>query len=160
MMLKSVKKAHAILFLLCFALPLFLDRITKYLIVNEIWETQTITSFFNLYFTYNRGIAWGIGSGLDQQYAMLTTFVVAAVLFYFAWYMRLVADNHKMLGSCLLILSGGLSNFFDRLWFGGVVDFIQLHYAGWYFPVFNIADVSITVGAMFLSYFFLSDDKS
>ncbi|MFA5998917.1 MAG: signal peptidase II [Candidatus Babeliales bacterium] len=160
MMLKSVKKAHITLFLACFIVPLLLDRITKYLIVNEIWETQTITSFFNIYFTYNRGIAWGIGSGLDQQYVMFTTIVVASVLFYFAWYMRLVADNHKMLGSCLLILSGGLSNFFDRLWFGGVVDFIQLHLSGWYFPVFNIADMSITIGALFLSYFFLSDDKS
>ncbi len=159
-MLKFVKKAHLHLFLLCFVVPLLIDRLTKYFIVHGIWKSHSVTSVLNIYFTYNRGIAWGIGSNLDHEYVMLTTVVVASVLFYFAWYLRLVADDHKMLGSCLLILSGGVSNFFDRIWFGGVIDFIQFHWANWFFPVFNIADVCITVGALLLSYFFLCDYTS
>jgi len=158
MMLKYVNDFQPKLFSLCFVVPFLLDRMTKYLIVSEVWQSQAITSFFNIYFTYNQGIAWSIGSGLDGEYVTLVMLVIAAILVYFAWYMYLVASDRKMLGSCLLILSGGVSNFLDRMWFGGVVDFIQLHLGSWYFPVFNVADVAITIGALCLSYFFLCDD--
>ena len=49
-----------------------------------------------------------------------------------------------------LILGGALGNVIDRLLHGYVVDFIQVHYAGWYFPSFNVADSAITVGAVLL----------
>ena len=49
-----------------------------------------------------------------------------------------------------LILGGALGNVIDRLLHGYVVDFIQVHYGGWYFPSFNVADSAITVGAVLL----------
>ncbi len=49
-----------------------------------------------------------------------------------------------------LILGGAVGNVIDRLLHGHVVDFIQVHYAGWYFPSFNIADSAITIGAALL----------
>jgi len=49
-----------------------------------------------------------------------------------------------------MILGGALGNLFDRIVHGYVVDFISVHYAGWYFPAFNIADMAITCGAALL----------
>ncbi len=52
-----------------------------------------------------------------------------------------------MVASLSFILGGALGNLWDRVVLGHVVDFISVHYAGWYFPAFNIADSAITVGA-------------
>lgn len=149
------------LFWVCALLPVVLDRITKYFVMFGVWQSQTITSFFNLYLTHNPGIAWGMGSDLQRVgcFSWLNLLVVC-VLVYFIWYMRGIAHDRNMLNSCMLIVSGGISNLIDRVWLGSVIDFIQLHYAGWYFPVFNVADISITLGAIFLTYFVLVDNRS
>jgi signal peptidase II len=74
--------------------------------------------------------------------------------------MKSIVHHFGMTIACLLILAGGISNFCDRLWYGSVIDFIQLHLSDWYFPVFNVADISITLGAIALTYFvLLSDEK-
>jgi signal peptidase II len=159
MMHKYVNWLQIKLFSLFFCVPFLLDRVTKYLVVSGQIESQEITSFFNVYLTYNQGIAWSIGSGLDGLYFVAGMFLIASILLYFAWYIRLVALHSGMLASCFLVLSGGVSNFIDRIFFIGVVDFIQLHAVDWYFPVFNVADVAITCGAICLSYFFLRDEK-
>lgn len=148
------------LFACCFALPLIADRLTKYFVISKLWETKIVTSFFNLYLTRNQGIAWGIGNQLDHVHTSWLTPLIAFVLIYFIWYMHTVAQSKKMITACLLIISGGVSNFFDRLWYGGVIDFIQLHYNDWYFPVFNVADVSISLGAILLIYFALLEEQT
>jgi len=160
MMLKYVNFLQIRLVSLFFMVPFLIDRVTKYCIVSYLWESQEITSFFNIYFTYNTGIAWSIGSNLGGVYVTLGMCFIAMVLTYFAWYIRLVAGHVGMFASCLLVLSGGVSNFIDRFLFGGVVDFIQLHLGDWYFPIFNVADISITIGALCLSYFFLRDETA
>ncbi len=159
MMLKYVNVLRIKLIALFFVVPFLADRVTKYCIVSYLWESQEVTSFFNIYFTYNQGIAWSIGSNLGGAYVALGMCLIAAILIYFARYMRLIAGHVGMFASCLLILSGGVSNFIDRFLFEGVVDFMQLHLGDWYFPVFNVADLSITMGALCLGYFFLSDEK-
>lgn len=126
--------------------------------ISNVWHTQTINDFFNLYLTHNHGIAWGIGSQWYTDTFYLLTGLIAFVLIYFIWYMKSITHHRQMFAACLLIISGGISNFFDRLWYGSVIDFIQLHIADWYFPVFNVADISITIGAIFLVYFVLLDD--
>jgi signal peptidase II len=138
--------------IILFALPLFADRITKYLVLSGAWQSQIIAPFFNLYVTYNHGIAWSMGSDLHDNAAILLKIFIAVVLIYFAWYMRTIMHNGVLAMACMLILSGGISNFLDRIMYGSVVDFIQLHLGDWFFPVFNVADVAISVGALLLLY--------
>ena len=159
MMHRFVKRFKIDLLVLYFLMPLLLDRVTKYFVVTGLWQSQKINSFFNLYVTYNRGIALGFASNFEQEYLVLLTILIAGILSYFAWYTRLVSAHRGMFISSLLVLSGGVSNFIDRIFFEGVVDFMQFHVGSYYFPVFNVADVFITCGAFLLSYFFLSDDK-
>ncbi|MEL0082229.1 MAG: signal peptidase II, partial [Gammaproteobacteria bacterium] len=61
---------------------------------------------------------------------------------------RLPAQERLQSTSLLLVLAGALGNLVDRLRFGEVTDFIQVHYAGWYFPAFNLADSAITLGVI------------
>jgi signal peptidase II len=59
--------------------------------------------------------------------------------------------NERLLAIALaLILGGAIGNLIDRIFFGYVIDFIQVYYASWYWPAFNIADSAITVGATLL----------
>jgi signal peptidase II len=58
--------------------------------------------------------------------------------------------DRLMAGALALVLGGALGNLYDRLTLGYVVDFVQLHAAGWYFPAFNVADSAITVGVALL----------
>ena len=133
---------------LLFFITFLLDRVTKYLVVSQIMQNQIVNNFFNIYLTFNRGIAWGIGSDMQDMYTIFLYIFIGLVLAYFIYYLTQIWDN-KIIGTAsILILSGGISNFIDRVWYGSVIDFIQLHWVDWYFPIFNIADVSITIGAI------------
>lgn len=142
-----------------FVVPFVLDRLTKYLVINDILQSQEVFSFFNIYITYNHGIAWGIGHQWNYTSLSWLTVLIACVLVYFVWYMKTVAHNQSMTIACLLVISGGLSNFIDRIWYGSVIDFIQLHFNNLYFPVFNIADISISLGAFLLIYCVMTDNQ-
>jgi signal peptidase II len=76
----------------------------------------------------------------------------------------LVAIHASIRASCglwiwaeLLIITGALSNFFDRFWYGGVIDFIHVHCGSWSFPVFNGADISIVCGVALLLWEFIHE---
>lgn len=146
-MYKSVK-----LWLYSFFVPFFIDRITKYLVVSDVLFDQTIFSFLNVYETYNRGISWGLGNSDHQGLFVLISGLVATVIIGFCWYVYTIRLQSTALFASLVILSGALSNFIDRLWFGGVVDFIQFHWNQYFFPVFNVADACIFMGTCLLLY--------
>lgn len=137
---------------LIFLISFFLDRITKYWVITGFMQPQVVYDYFNIYITFNRGIAWGIGSDLHAWYTNILYAFIGCLLIYFIYYLKNILHNTVLSIACVLILAGGLSNFIDRVWYGAVIDFIQLHWNEWYFPVFNIADVSITFGALFLLY--------
>lgn len=137
---------------LIFLSSFFLDRITKYWIITGFIKPQIVCDYFNIYVTFNRGIAWGIGSNLENKQTYILYFFIACLLIYFMYYFKDILHNRILSIACTLILAGGISNFIDRIWYGSVIDFIQLHYADWYFPVFNVADIAISIGALFLLY--------
>lgn len=67
------------------------------------------------------------------------------------WLKRLPSRGQSLLAAALaLIMGGALGNVIDRILLGHVIDFIHVHYQQWYFPAFNVADSSITVGAALL----------
>jgi signal peptidase II len=140
--------------LLSFMLPLSivfvilsLDQASKAFISGKIQLNQTvplINGVLDITLVHNRGAAFGILR--NQVYLFIITAIAAVVLIYFA----LKNNRHnKYHVVCLsLILAGAIGNLIDRLRFGYVIDFLNFYI----WPVFNIADSAITIGAVFLGW--------
>ena len=129
------------------ALVIVLDQLTKSWITSafQLGDSFTITGFFNLVLAYNTGAAFSFlaGAGGWQRIFFVKIAVIASVVIV---YMLRKPHNHTLLNAALaLILGGAIGNVIDRIHLGHVVDFIQVHGAGYYFPAFNIADSSITI---------------
>ncbi len=131
------------------AVIVVLDQITKYVIVQKfvLHETLLVTPFFNLVRVHNTGAAFSMlaEAGGWQRVFFIAVAVVASV-----WVVWLLHKYPQQKWFCLalaMILGGAIGNLIDRVWLGAVVDFVQVHYGGWYFPAFNVADSAITCGA-------------
>lgn len=128
------------------------DQITKVGIVGifELGDSWPITSFFNLVRVHNSGAAFSFLAGASgwQRWFFVGLGVAAAV--FIVWLLRGHPGQRLFSLALALILGGAVGNVIDRLWHGHVIDFIQLHYAGWAFPSFNVADTAISIGAVLL----------
>ena len=129
-----------------------LDQFTKALVVGlfQLNDSQTVTSFFNLVRVHNSGAAFSFlaDAGGWQRWFFVGLGAVATV--FIVWMLHNHGGQRLFSWALALILGGAVGNVIDRLWHGHVIDFIQLHYAGHYFPSFNVADSAISVGAVFL----------
>jgi len=138
--------------LLIAAVIVLADQFTKILIIGsfQLGDVHPVTSFFNLVRAHNLGAAFSFLHGASgwQRWFFLVLGVSAAV--FIIWMLRR-HGHQKLFGWALtLILGGAVGNVIDRAIHGYVVDFIQVHAGGWYFPAFNVADSAITVGAVLL----------
>jgi signal peptidase II len=111
-----------------------------------------VTPFLDFVYVLNRGVSYGMFTQGDARGQMLLTlFALVASLGLTVWLARGV-DNKILATSVGLIIGGALGNGLDRLLLGGVADFFSLHAFGFYWYVFNIADVAIVAGVMGLLY--------
>ena len=129
-----------------------LDQFTKTLILGhfELGDSRLVTSFFNLVRWHNSGAAFSFLAGASgwQRWFFVGLGVLATGFIVFLLRRH---GGQRLFGWALaLILGGAVGNVIDRLLHGYVVDFIQVHYGGWYFPSFNVADSAISVGAVLL----------
>ena len=128
------------------------DQLVKWVILNYFvpGERRELTQFFNLVLVFNRGAAFSFLAEADGwQSPLLTAFALAAAAVVSVFIFR--SPEKKILCAGLaLILGGALGNVIDRLRFGHVVDFLDLHAFGAHWPAFNVADSAITVGAALL----------
>lgn len=126
-----------------------LDHITKYLVVQKfvLHETLYITSFFNLVRVHNTGAAFSMLANAGGWQRLFFIAVAIAASVWVIWLMRRHPQQTLFCFALGLILGGAIGNLIDRVLFGYVVDFVQVHYGGWYFPAFNVADSAITIGA-------------
>ena len=134
------------------AIVIGLDQLTKSWITSgfQLGDSITITSFFNLVLAYNTGAAFSFlaDAGGWQRVFFIAIAVIASIVIV---YLLLKPQNDTLMNAALaLILGGAIGNVIDRVLLGHVVDFIQVHGAGYYFPAFNVADSAITVGAALL----------
>lgn len=141
---------------ICSVLFLAADQISKYFVVQNMTlggeSISVIDGFFRLTYIHNKGGAWGFMSG---QTWLLLSFTVIAMLVCIAL-LKAGTNNKVMFWAVCLILSGGLGNMIDRILRGGnVVDFIELEFIE--FPVFNIADCAVVIGAGLLMIYFICD---
>jgi signal peptidase II len=133
------------------AVLVVLDQVTKALVLSAFrpGEELPVTSFFSLVLAFNTGAAFSFlaGAGGWQRWLFAAIAALAAVVI--GVLLRRGGGRVYCLGLAL-ILGGALGNLYDRLALGKVVDFLLFHYAGWYYPAFNLADSAITVGAALL----------
>lgn len=130
-------------------LTLLIDQLQKWhmLEVVRIAERPPIevTPFFNLVMVWNRGVSFGMFSGHDGSGAwMLIGVALVIVTFMAFWLWRCTT---RYLATALgLVIGGALGNVIDRVRFGAVADFFDLHVMGHHWPAFNIADSAIFIG--------------
>ncbi len=129
------------------------DQLTKALVLAHLplYSVQPlIPGFLNLVHVQNPGGAFGFMAGQSYGLRMfLFLFVTALALVMIVVLYRQTPPTNLRLRLALALLCGGaIGNLIDRLRLGQVVDFIDVHVAGWHWPAFNVADSAITVGVL------------
>ena len=139
------------------------DQLTKMMVLGslKLYESIEITSFFSLTHVHNYGAAFSFLADEDgwQQYFLVSISVIASIAI-ILWMSKTSAKQPYKLIALSLILSGAIGNLIDRAVFGFVIDFINLHYQDFYWPVFNVADTAITLGVILLLLVDFKQDKA
>jgi signal peptidase II len=134
------------------ALVVLVDQAAKLAVerVFDYGDVRPVTSFFNLVLTYNKGAAFSFLAGASgwQKHFLAAIAIVASLFIVFL----LARHGTQRLFSLALalILGGAIGNLIDRLAYGHVIDFLDLHWRGWHWPAFNVADSAIVGGAALL----------
>ena len=113
-------------------------------------EVLEITPFFNMVLMHNTGAAFSFLAGAGGWQRWFFTAITIAISIAIVVMLRRRQDEIPLAPALALVLGGALGNLWDRLTLGHVVDFVQLHAAGYYWPAFNVADSAITVGVVVL----------
>ena len=137
------------------AVVVAIDLISKYYIQSIMTlgdSIMIIKDFFYLTFVYNEGAAWGMLSGKMELFFVITIVVLVVI-----GYILFTTDRKKTLLriALVVILGGTLGNFYDRIVFGYVRDFLNFYPLGYDFPVFNVADSALTIGYILLAWYLL-----
>lgn len=135
--------------LVAFGVILF-DQITKLWVLQAFapGEALPVTPFFNLVLVFNPGAAFSFladHAGWQRWFFAVIALAISGWIF---WQLKTVRTKSLFSIGLALIMGGALGNLIDRLWLGMVVDFIDLHVAGWHWPAFNVADSAVCVGAV------------
>lgn len=121
-------------------------------------DIHLIPGFLNFAYAQNTGVAFSMfdDHGSTGRWGLsVVAFIAATLVVYFFW--RTPRTDDRILGALALLLAGIVGNVVDRIRLGFVVDFIDVQFGSWHYPTFNVADMSIVVGAglliidMFLS---------
>ena len=133
------------------------DQLTKYLISTrfELEESRVfLKGFIEFFYIHNRGGAWGLLYGKTYILIPITVIVMAVCIILYKKYGK---KNKLLFWAIMLVLSGGIGNMIDRVFRdGNVIDFLHFEFFP-SFPVFNVADCAIVVGAGLLILYFLID---
>lgn len=111
-------------------------------------DREIIPDLLNFAYAQNTGVAFSMlddhGDAGRWGLSVVASIAAVLVLFYF-W--RVPKTHDRLLGALALLLAGIVGNLTDRIRLGFVIDFIQVHYKDWYYPIFNVADIAVCVGA-------------
>ncbi len=129
-----------------------LDRVSKIFVLNlnqnsfsnEIYSSN----FLNIRLFWNDGIAFGLFSSNELNFYNILTFIIIFVILVI-FYMTTKNKGLKKY-SLLMILGGALGNVFDRILYKSVPDFIDFHIGEFHWFIFNVADIFITIGVIFM----------
>ena len=157
-------KDKRVLALIGAVLLVFIDQISKQYFASILSKGEYIEVLpvLNWVLLHNSGAAFSLFAdfgGIQRYFLVLISFAFSC---YMIWEIVRWKTNEQLLQLITygLLLGGAFGNFIDRLLFGYVIDFISLHYGRHYFPAFNVADMCITVGAVFWFYCLLLEVKA
>jgi signal peptidase II len=142
---KILLKKENIYLLFLIILIFFTDQVTKNIIINHYSENiYFINEFINLDLIWNTGIGFGLFSSNSSLIYNLITLLISLVII-FLFFLAIDSERtDKIIFS--IIIGGALGNFYDRLIYNAVPDFIDLHYNKFHWFTFNIADILISIG--------------
>jgi signal peptidase II len=132
---------------------LVLDQLSKFAAVKYLTRHAEVAllPFLNMTLVYNTGAAFGfLSNAAGWQNLLFVVVALVACAIILAMARRLGPHDRFMGWGLMLVLGGAVGNLIDRLAHGYVIDFIDIYYRTWHWPVFNIADSAITIGAAFL----------
>ena len=138
----------------------FLDRYSKIFILNNFTEnTYYLNDYINLDLVWNIGIGFGLLSTDTSLIYNIITFVIGVVIIILLFLLLTAQTIEKIVYS--MIMGGALGNFYDRLVYSAVPDFIDLHYKNFHWFTFNVADIFISMGIVFfiLKSYFVKDSR-
>ena len=126
----------------------FFDRYTKLFVLNNFTEnTYYLNDYINLDLIWNVGIGFGLMSTESDLIYNSITFLIAIVLLFLIFFLIISDIIDKTIYT--IIIGGALGNFYDRLIFRAVPDFIDIHYKNFHWFTFNVADIFISLGIFF-----------
>ncbi len=151
--------------LLCLSIVLttvIFDQLTKgyllYLITGGIpllgsaWELVKypymmfhVNDFFNIVFTWNPGASFSMFRSLGEALPIIIVVITGFIIGFIGHYLFTRAKRYEEI-PLMLILGGAIGNLIDRIRFGAVIDFLDVHAGGYHWPAFNVADICICVG--------------
>ncbi|HMV20435.1 MAG TPA: signal peptidase II [Nitrospira sp.] len=129
-----------------------LDQVSKWVVLANLQfgETIYVAPFWNWVLTYNPGAAFSFLADQPGWQRWFFSILAVGVSAWIALMLRRHAGETMLATALALIMGGALGNVIDRIRIGAVVDFVQWHAAGFYWPAFNVADSAITIGAVLL----------
>ena len=132
-----------------------IDRISKIYVINldkQFLGSEIFSSkFLNIILVWNEGIAFGLFS-FDENYLYnILTLIILLIIIIIFFMIRGNKGIKKY--SLLMILGGALGNFYDRIFYRAVPDFIDFHISNFHWFIFNFADIFITIGVIFMIIF-------
>jgi signal peptidase II len=146
-----MRNRGALVFGVLLALVVILvDQLTKLWVFNNFvpGESISVTPFFNLVLVFNPGAAFSFLADHAGWQRWFFSVIALTISGWIVWQLRTAKPGTWLSVALALIMGGALGNLIDRLWLGMVIDFIDVHAAGWHWPAFNIADSAVCVGAV------------
>ena len=139
-----------------------IDRATKLYVIllyeKNLNEEIFLSKYLNLFLTWNQGIAFGMLSFNEENlYKYITILILIIILI--IYFLLIKSDGFKRY-SLLMILGGALGNFFDRVYYKAVPDFIDFHIENFHWFTFNVADIFISLGVFFMIFLEFTDNST
>ena len=161
MILNNLNKNFLINLILVLSIFLF-DRFSKLYVIyldKKFYGSEIFYSkFLNIVLVWNEGVAFGLFSfntSLFYNILSIIIFVIILIIFF-----MIIKSNGFKKYSLLMILGGALGNFYDRIFYNAVPDFIDFHIGNFHWFIFNVADIFITLGVIFMIILELSIKKT
>ncbi|URJ24041.1 signal peptidase II [Blochmannia endosymbiont of Camponotus sp.] len=135
-------------------LIMLLDIGTKYWVKTHFWigEVLSVLPGVNCYYVCNPGLAFGLFTNVNLYYRWIFVWIIILVIAMFIVALYKLIERPKCYSiSYSMVIGGALGNLLDRILYGTVVDFIDVHIKNWHWPTFNVADIAICIGISILT---------